>query len=208
MAEDGSQDAPKRIPHFIQRQLNNPPLLPGESVRDFNTLFRELEYSAEGGAETAADYAIVYQATVLIWILQRLEHMRAAIIRHFGPAAVAALFRRTSEYGEAEPGSLAYRKAAAEAENYFASEHAKKQAQERFAKAGFAADAVEVEAFQQALSQLAIIDRQIAVAQRQLLSFLKEIDRRNSRRAEEFREVANNTVSRARVSGSESGAKS
>lgn len=79
---------------------------------------------------------------------------------------------------------------------------------ERFAASGYAPDAVDIEAFQQALPQIANIDRQIGAAQRQLLAFLKEIERRNARRAEEYRNVARNAVSRARASGSENGARS
>jgi hypothetical protein len=69
------------------------------------------------------------------------------------PAAVAALIRRTSKYGETEPDSLAYREAHFQALEYFTSEDAKKQMLERFANAGYAPDAVEVEAFERALAQ-------------------------------------------------------
>jgi len=103
---------------------------------------------------------------VLIWNLQRLERMRVGIIRHLHPAAVAALLRRTSKYGDAEPSSIAYQTASAEADAYFTSEEGKKQMLERFAGSGYAPDAIEIEAFQQALPHLAIIDRQISAAQR------------------------------------------
>ena len=155
MAEDGSDAQPKRIPIFIQKLLDNPPVLPGESVREFNTLFREIEYSAEGGEKTAADYVVNYQATVLMWNLQRIDRLIVAVIRHMRPAAVAALLRRTSEYGETEAGSLAHRKAHVEALAYFTSEDVKKQVLARFANAGYAPDAVEVEAFEQALRKIA-----------------------------------------------------
>jgi len=45
-----------------------------------------------------------YQATVLMWNLQRIDRMIIALIQHVRPAAVAALIRRTSKYGETEPG--------------------------------------------------------------------------------------------------------
>lgn len=91
MGNNGSEAQPERIPFFIRRQLENPPVLPGENKSEFNTLFREIEYSAEGGEKTAADYAVDYQATVLIWNLQRIDRMMVAVIRHMHPAAVAAL---------------------------------------------------------------------------------------------------------------------
>jgi uncharacterized protein YdiU (UPF0061 family) len=208
MAENGSQAEPMRIPIFIRRQLEKPPILPGEDAREFNILFREIEYSAEGGEKSAADYAVDYQATVLMWNLQRIDRMIIALIRHMHPAAVAALIRRTSKYGEMEPGSLAYRAAHVDALAYFSSEVAKKQMLEKFAKAGYAPDAVDVEAFERALAQITSLNHQQTVARRQLLAFLKEIDRRSSRRAKELRKVADNMISRTRASASENGATS
>jgi hypothetical protein len=207
VTEEGSENR-SLIPRFIRKKLENPKLLPGESAREFYALFRELEYSADEGAKTAADYEMIYQATDLIWNLQRYEGMRVRIIRHFLPAAVAALLRRVSRYGYAEPGSLAYEALDADARNYFTSEEQKKLWHDKLAASGFAPDAIETEAFQQALPQIAIIERQVVAARRQLMAFLKEIDRRNARRAHEFHQVAENAVSRARASGSANGAKS
>ena len=150
--------------------------------------------------KTAADYMMNYQATVLMWNLQRIDRMSVAVIGHTHLAAVAALIRRTNKSGESEPGSMSYREAHALALDYFKSEDVKKGLLERFAKAGYGPDAVDVEAFDQAFPQLTILYRQQNAAQRQLLVFLKEIDRRNSRRAKELRKVADNVLSRARES--------
>ena len=163
-------------------------------------LFREIEYSAEDRKKTAADYLMNYQATVLIWNLQRIDRMIVAMIGHMNLAAVATLIRRTNKSGDSEPGSESYREAHALALNFFASENVKERLLERFAKAGYGPDAVDVEAFEQAFPRLAILYRQQNAAQRQLLVLLKEIDRRNSRRAKELRKVADNVLSRARES--------
>jgi hypothetical protein len=88
----------------------------------------------------------------------------------------------------------------AEALDFFTSENTKKTLLERFANAGYAPDAVEVEAFELALAQTTSLNQQQTAARRQLLAFLKEIDRRNSRRAKELRRLADNVVSRARAS--------
>ena len=208
MAENGSQAQPGRIPTFVQKQLDNPPVLPGESAREFNIMFREIEYSADGGNKTAADWVIDYQATALIWNLQRYDRMVVAVIRQMHPAAVAALIRRTSIYGETEPGSLVYGQAHAEALKYFASEETKKLVLQRFSKAGYTPNAVEVEAFEQALAQITSLNRQQTVARQQLLAFLKEIDRRNSRRAKELRKVTEQVISRAPASATENGGSS
>jgi uncharacterized protein YdiU (UPF0061 family) len=208
MANNGSEAEPERIPFFVRRQLENPPLLPGESKREFNTLFREIEHSAEGGEKTAADCAVDYQATVLIWYLQRIDRMIAAVIGHKRQPAVVALVRRTSQYGEAEPGSPAYHEEHGEALGYFTSEVSKNRLQQRFASRGYGPEAVEVEAFEQALPLITTLYRQQTAARQQLLAFLKETERRNARRAKELRKVADNVISRARASASNKGATS
>ena len=112
-----------RIPFFIQKQLENPPILPGESKKEFIILFREIEFSAEGGKKIAADYMIDYETTKLMWNLQRIDRMIVAVIRHMRPAAIAALIGRSGIYGETEePGSMAYRQAHLAALEYFTSE--------------------------------------------------------------------------------------
>jgi hypothetical protein len=208
MAENGFEIEPDPIPTFIRRKLEAPPILPSENAREFKTLFREIEFSAEGGKKTAADYMVDYQATVLIWNLQRIDRMIVAVIRHMHPTAVLALIRRTCKYSEAEPGSFASREIHIEAFTYFASEDAKKQIQERFAQAGYGPDAVEIEAFEQALAQITTLNRQQTEGRRQLLAFFKEIDRRNSRRAQELRKVAGKVVPGAYASAPEKGAAS
>jgi hypothetical protein len=205
MADDGSETQPPRLPSFIRKQLENPPNLPSENPQEFKTLFYEIEYSADGGEKSAADFAIDMQATVLMWNLQRTERMIVAVIRHMRLAAVVALVRRTTRYAEAEPGSIAHGRLYAEALEYFTSEDAKKRILEQFAKAGYAPDAVDVEAFEQALTQIAILNRQQTVARQQLLAFLKEIERRNAKRAKELRKVADKVISRARASATENG---
>jgi uncharacterized protein YdiU (UPF0061 family) len=205
MANDGSETEPNRIPFFIRKQLENPPLLPGESKREFNILFREIECSAEEGEKTAADYAMDYQATVLIWVVQRIDRMIAALIAHKRLQAVVALVRRTSLYGAAEPGSPAYHEDHGEALGFFTSEASKNKLMQRFASRGYGPEAVEVEAFEQALPLITTLNQQQNAARRQLLAFLKEIERRDARRAKELRKVADNVISRGRASASNKG---
>lgn len=200
MANNDSDEQHDHLPGFFRRQLENPPILPGESKSEFTFLFGQIEYSAEGGEKTIADHAVDFQATVLLWNLQRIDRMIVAVIRHMRPAAVAALIRRSSKFGEAEPGSVAYREAQADALDYFTSPDAKKQILEKLKNAGYAPDAVEVEAFEQARAQISTLNHQQTVARRQLLTFLKEIDRRNARRARELRKVAGNAYSPALAS--------
>ena len=84
-----------------------------------------------------------------------------------------------------------------EAIAYFTSGDARKKMKGRFAEAGYAEDAVEVEAFLQSQKSQAQIERESAAAQRQLLAFLKELERRSAKRAMQLREAALKAVKSA-----------
>ena len=197
MANQDQQEASDNIPRFIQRRLDNPPVIAGENPVEFRTLFRELECACLENGGTAAEYAMVYQVAVLTWRLMRLESMRASIIRHHRPLAVLSLLRRSNENGEPEHGSIAYITTGVEAITYFASKDARKKFETRFAEAGYAEDAVEVEAYLQSQKSQAQIEREAAAAQRQLLAFLKELEHRSAKRARQLREAALKAVKSA-----------
>ena len=197
MANQGPPDSSVCLPRFIQTQLDNPPILAGENPVDFKILFNELECSCLEAGGTVAEYVMVYQVTVLTWRLIRVERIRASIIRHHRSPAVLALLRRSNERGEPERGSMADHNTMLEAIAYFTSGDARKKVKSRFAEAGYAEDAVEVEAFLQSQKSQAQIERESAAAQRQLLAFLKELEHRSAKRARQLREAALKAVKSA-----------
>jgi hypothetical protein len=174
------------IPKFIQQQLNHPPISPLENTSDFRSLFDDLAASNEPGEPSAADWTMAFQTTIVVFRLLSLQRMRAALISHKRPEAVLSLIRQTNPGGPFERGSLGDLSSSADRDKYFSSKEAKASFEARFAKAGYAPDAREVEAFQLALPALATLDRQIVAAEKQLAAFLKEIERRNLRRAQAF----------------------
>lgn len=191
------QQTNTHFPQFIEKRLENPPVVVGENPVEFRVLFVELECACLEHGGTAAEHMMVYQVAVLTWRLMRLERMRTSIIRHHRPVAVLSLVRRTDEHAEAERGSLAHARMGAEAMTYFASKDAKKTLETRFIEAGYAEDAVEIEAFVQSQNSQVQIEREASAAQRQLLAYLKELERRSMRRARELREAALKAVKSA-----------
>lgn len=187
------------LPLTIRTMIENTPLLAGEKRENFIGLFLELGHSPDGGAKTTAEYIMVLETTKLIFNLQRLEQQRVRLIEHLRPAAVIALHIRTSKAGIAEPGSVGYILATDEARRYFASEEGRKRSMELFRQSGYSPDAVETESYLQAHPLIISIQRQVAVAERLLMSFLRELDHRNSRRAEEIRRAAAKALARGRV---------
>ena len=194
-------------PGFIRRLLEKAPLLPTESREELLALYHEFECSDDSAPATAAEHMMLFEVVMLITNIQRLERHRRDFILHHRPAAVAALIRRTSKYGEVDAGSEVHETEKQQASSYFTSGEVKKKLEKQFSAAGYGPDAVDVEACNQSSAACAKFDQQIANARRQLMAFLKELDRRYARRAAEIRNTAINAVERARTSAG-SGARS
>lgn len=183
------------IPRFIQSQLADPPIGPNESGAEFKSLFHELAEAVQAGHRSAAEFVMLLQATILTFRIMGLERIRSAMVQHMRPEAVVALIRLA--HGEAECGSIASFEVYDTRKEYFATKEGKNKVEALFIRVGYAPNAVDIEAFQLALPSLALLDRQINAAQKQLMAFLKEVDRRDAKRAEELRKAALGAVSRA-----------
>lgn len=191
------------LPHAIRAMIENMPLLPGEERKDFAELFFELERTPDGGPKTMAEYIMILEATKLIFNLQRLERRRVHLIEHVRPEAVMTLHIRVSKERVAEPGSIAYSTASSQTRAYFNSEDGRAKSTESFRQAGYSRHAVDSESYLQAHPLVMAIERQIAVAERLLMSFLRELDQRSARRAEEIRRAAARALARGRAGGSQ-----
>lgn len=201
-----SMQPSQTIPRFIQNQLAHPPIGPNEDPGEFRSLFNELAVAVEGGLRTTAEYVMLLQVTSLTFRITALERIRCGLIDQMRPEAIVALLRRM--VGVIEPCSVASFEVYDHRKEYFRNQEGKAKIEAKFAQVGYAADAVENEAFQLALPSLASIDRQVNSAQKQLMAFFKEIDRRDFRRADELRKASRAAVLRAQSgTASHSGAK-
>jgi hypothetical protein len=198
MPNEPWEERSRGLPRTIRALIETTPLLPGEQRSNFIELFFELGTSPDGESKTAAEYVMILEATKLIFNLQRLERRRVQLIEHLRPAAVLALHIRATKDGIAEPGSIAYSVAKSDTRAYFGSEDGRRKSMEAFREAGFSQDSVESESYLQGHPLIIAIERQIVVAERLLMSFLKELDHRYVRRAEEIRRVAARALARGR----------
>jgi hypothetical protein len=114
---------------------------------------------------------MLLQATILTFRAMGLERIRSALIQHMRPEAVVALIRLSD--GVVERNSPAEFEVNNRGKDYFANKDGKAKVEASFTRVGYAADAVDVEAFQLALPSLVLIDRQINAAQKQLVAFFE-----------------------------------
>jgi hypothetical protein len=188
---------PHAVPLFVKRQLEHPPIGPNEDADEFRSLFQDLSRSENDMDRTAADYTMVLQATTLTFRVIGLERVAQAMTAHKRPQAIVALIRDTGDDGPAEPGSLAFYATGEERMKYVGLKEARQKFDLQFEAHGYGSNAVEIEAFELALPLLGKILAQINTAQKQLIAFLKELERRDSRRAGTMRKTALGAISRA-----------
>jgi hypothetical protein len=185
-------------PEFIERLIKNPPLLPGENSYEFEQLFEHFENTHLGRAKSPTEYVLVANVTLLTWEVMRYYRIKASITVNQQRGAVESLFMKTHEGASMEGAAAGLRASASvSADAWFSDPAFRARAAKSFEAAGFAPDAVEAEAFQRSLPTLETIDRLIASAQKRLMSFLKDLERRYGSRGAEVRLLAVREVSRA-----------
>ena len=124
-------------PHFIQRLLDQPPLLPNESRDELWQVFGSFEYTDKGSAKTAVEYMLVYSATMLTWNVMRYRRMEVALLRNQERPALESLVRKTHD-GAAMEGATAGLRIAAnqDATKYYADPMHRKASTMKFEAAG------------------------------------------------------------------------
>jgi hypothetical protein len=83
------------------------------------------------------------------------------------------------------------------ANDWFADPRSRTEVAKNFEAAGYAPDALGAEAFKRSLGSLATIEKLIASAQKRLIAFLKDLERRYVSRAAEMHVTAAKAIARA-----------
>jgi len=167
-------------PLFIEKMLEAPPILPGESKTDFASVFESYEYDYKPPHRPKSDieYHWVWQATVATWTLMRLERMAAAIVANAQRPAAELLHEKA--YGLVPSSKEERRKhkqsAKEGAMDYFLDPDYRRKFDSQLERGGFSTNAVEGEAFLQALPSLTQIERLKKSAKKDRDDALKQLD--------------------------------
>jgi hypothetical protein len=171
---------------ILERLLETPQLLPHESRKEFFQIFKSL--LAYGKPQAIVDYIAVYQATVLTWDILRYQEMKVGVIRVHQKSALVSLLSKAHEGAGIKGAEAAVLiESNQRAKRWFADPATRPASLKMIENAGYPPNAVEVEAFQNALSTLATIDRLIVSAQKRLDKFLKELEKTSRGTAEALR---------------------
>lgn len=192
------KETEKYRPPFIMKALADPPLMPGQTHKDFSSLFEQFEITQAGKAQTERDYLMVLQATKLTNEVSYYAWIKSKIMRLYQRAAVENLLLNSQEFaGNPRAAEGLKTIAHVDTNKFFLDANFKDKSLKKIEAVGYGPEAVEVQAFILCLGVLSQIDGMVAKAEKRLLNFLEELEVSYANRAKKMRQVAENAIQQA-----------
>lgn len=181
------------IPRMIEHLLEDPPLLPNESKKDFDGVYDN--FLDPLMPETVPQHWLVWNSAILTWDIMRYRRMKVSFVANQRRAAVSALIRRAfpsaSMRGVRNPGS----DIDDNIERYFSDPAYPPLLARALAESGYSVDAVEAEMFARSLAALGQIEKLIASAEKRLMMFFREMEKIHGDRAVRAQKIADDELS-------------
>ena len=169
------------MPLFIKEMLENPPVPPGISVSEFQTVFQSFErdFKPPHRPKTDLEYYTVWRATVATCRLNWLDRLMPAAVQKQQRSAVESMHLQLQAVVPSSKKAKheLKRHAKEKAMDYFADPDYRKDFASQLNRGGFSVDSVQVEAFQLAIPSLTQIERMRKSANRELDEACKQLDR-------------------------------
>jgi len=173
-------------PEIIHKLFVWLPLLPDENEEDFEELFDSFVKTV--GAETVIEFLQVYDVAVLTWEIQRYQRIRMKLIGNHERQAVKNTFAMmVTDHSPGIASDVVTHDSAEKTVKFFSERGFKEQAVGEFDEVDYS---IEAATFALALPDIVAIERLIASAQKRLLSFLNNLEKRCAARAEKLAATA------------------
>ena len=181
--EEKPNESPRsKWPKMIQKLFIWPPLLPDENEEDFEELFDSFVKAV--GAETVIEFYQAYDVAILTWEIQRYQHTRMKLIGNHTRQAVKNTFETMlTDQSPVAAEAIVKHDTATKTERFFSDPRFRAQAVAEFDQVDYS---IEAATFALALPEIVAIERLIASAQKRLLSFLNNLEKRCATRAEKL----------------------
>lgn len=169
-------------PKMIQNLFIWPPLLPDENEEDFEELFDSFVKAV--GAETVIEFYQAYDVAILTWEIQRYQRTRMKLIGNYTRQAVKNTFAMMlTDQSLVAAEAIVKHDTATKTERFFSDPRFRAQAVSEFDEVDYS---IEAATFALALPEIVAIERLIASAQKRLLSFLDNLEKRCAARAKKL----------------------
>lgn len=185
--EQEPEESPRsKWPKMIQNLFIWPPLLPDENEEDFEELFDSFVKAV--GAETVIEFYQAYDVAILTWEIQRYQRTRMKLIGNHTRQAVKNTFAMMlTDQSLVAAEAIVKHDTATQTERFFSDPRFRAQAVHEFDEVDYS---IEAATFALALPEIVAIERLIASAQKRLLSFLDNLEKRCAARAKKLGETA------------------
>lgn len=181
--EKKPKESPRsKWPKMIQKLFIRPPLLPDENEEDFEELFDSFVKAV--GAETVIEFYQAYDVAILTWEIQRYQRTRMKLIGNHTRQAVKNTFAMMLiDQSPVVVEAIVNHGTATKTENFFSDPQFRDQALAEFDEVDYS---IEAATFALALPEIVAIERLIASAQKRLLAFLDNLEKRCAARAKKL----------------------
>lgn len=180
--EEPKESPRSKWPQSIQRLFVWPPLLPDENQEAFENLFDSFVQAV--GAETVIEFYQAYDVALLTWEIQRYQHTRMRLIGNHAQQAVKNTFAMMlTDQSPVAAEAIAKHDIARKTKRFFSDPEFHEEALLEFENVDYS---IEAATFALALPEIVAIERLIASAQKRLLSFLNNLEKRCATRAEKL----------------------
>jgi hypothetical protein len=180
LAKSSAINAPKEV----QRFLEDPPLVGGETLKDYNAFFAAIAASLK--PTDAIDWLFTKDVVDLSWHIRRERTIIADVVKLAQKQIVLALLKATSDTSGAESALYRIFDAADDANRWANDPEGRREIDARLAEKGHPPSTTLAQAYINAAPQIDAVDKRLAGYETRRIAVLREVERRSEKFARDL----------------------
>jgi hypothetical protein len=179
-------------PKEIQRFLEDPPLVGGETLKDYNAFFAAIAASVK--PTDAIDWLFTKDIVDLSWHIRRERTIIADVVKLAQKQIVLALLKATSDASDAESALYRILDAADDANRWANDPEGRREIDARLAEKGHPPSTTLAQAYINAAPQIDAVDKRIAGYETRRIAVLREVERRSEKFARDLDKASSDII--------------
>jgi hypothetical protein len=179
-------------PKEIQRFLEDPPLVGGETLKDYNAFFAAIAASLK--PTDAIDWLFTKDVVDLSWYIRRERSIIADMVKLAQKQVVLALLKATADASRAENELYRIFDAADEANRWANDPAGREEIDARLAEKGHPPSTTLAQAYINAAPQIDAVDKRLAGYETRRIAVLREVERRNEKFARDLDKASSDII--------------
>jgi hypothetical protein len=179
-------------PKEIQRFLEEPPLVGGETLKDYNVFFAAIAASLK--PTDAIDWLFTKDVVDLSWHIRRERTIIADVVKLAQKQIVLALLKATSDTSGAESALYRIFDAADDANRWANDLEGRREIDARLAEKGHPPSTTLAQAYINAAPQIDAMDKRLAGYETRRIAVLREVERRSEKFARDLDKASSDII--------------